>query len=192
MVKLSSSFQALLLASAVCAPLVAAADTPSDRITGAYVDLGRAPHGADSSNSLTLGVAVPYALTESMRSGALSFYGDYFLSVWNAPLPRDQGGWHNYYQIGAIGTFRWRFAGGDSPWYTEAGIGVTQMNDIYHTPDREFSTRFQFTEALGVGYSFGAERRQEVSLRFQHFSNADIKTPNPGENWFRVRYLYRF
>jgi lipid A 3-O-deacylase len=192
MSKIPSYFKALLLASAACLSFGAAADTPSDRMTGAYVDLGRAPHGGDSSNSLTLGLVVPYALTESMRSGPLSFYADYFVSLWNAPLPKDQGGYHNYYQIGAIANLRWRFNGGDSPWYTEAGIGVSQMNDIYLTPDREFSTRFQFTEQIGVGYTFGAERRQEVSLRLQHFSNADIKTPNPGENWLRVRYLYRF
>ena len=34
--------------------------------------------------------------------------------------------------------------------------------------------------------------RQEVSLRFQHFSNAGIKEPNPGENFFQVRYSSRY
>jgi lipid A 3-O-deacylase len=31
-----------------------------------------------------------------------------------------------------------------------------------------------------------------VSVRVQHVSNASIKKPNPGANFVRLRYLYRF
>jgi lipid A 3-O-deacylase len=191
----SRRLQAALFAALFSVSLTAAAQSTfetQDRSKGVYIDLGRAPHGADSSNSLTAGLVVPYALTEGMKSGPLSFYADYFAAVWNAPRPTDVGGYHNYYQIGAIAMWRWRFAGGASPWFAEAGIGVTTMNDLYETPVKEFSTRFQFTEPAGVGYTFGDHGQQEVSLRLQHFSNGHVKTPNPGENWVRVRYLYRF
>nr|WP_311732042.1 acyloxyacyl hydrolase [Variovorax paradoxus] len=53
-------------------------------------------------------------------------------------------------------------------------------------------TRFQFTEQLGIGRNFGAQGEHELSLRLRHFSNAGIRKPNPGENFVRVRYLYRF
>ena len=40
--------------------------------------------------------------------------------------------------------------------------------------------------------SFGARGEHEVSLRLQHFSNAGIKHPNPGETFVRLRYVRRF
>ncbi|KDD61989.1 lipid A 3-O-deacylase domain protein [Bordetella bronchiseptica OSU553] len=39
-----------------------------------------------------------------------------------------------------------------------------------------------------MGYRFGPERAYEVSLRVQHFSNAGIKKPNPGENFMFLRF----
>jgi len=33
---------------------------------------------------------------------------------------------------------------------------------------------------------------ETFSLRVQHFSNAGIKEPNPGETFYKVRYAYRF
>ena len=66
------------------------------------------------------------------------------------------------------------------------------MDSIYRTASREFSTTFQFTEQLGGGRNFGSRGEHEVSVRVQHFSNGGIKEPNPGENFWQVRYLYRF
>jgi lipid A 3-O-deacylase len=87
---------------------------------------------------------------------------------------------------------RYRFGDGGSPWFAEGGVGATLMDRIYRTPDRSFSTAFQFTEVLGIGRSFGEKGAHEVSLRVQHFSNAGIKKPNPGETFLRLRYAYRF
>ena len=81
---------------------------------------------------------------------------------------------------------------GQSPWFAEAGIGGTLMDSLYRTTSREFSTAFQFTEQIGVGRNFGERGEHELSVRLQHVSNGGIKEPNPGENFWRVRYLYRF
>ena len=43
-----------------------------------------------------------------------------------------------------------------------------------------------------MGISLGGHGEHEVGLRVQHFSNADIRLPNPGETFLRVRYAYRF
>lgn len=51
-----------------------------------------------------------------------------------------------------------------------------------------FSTTFNFGEHLAVGRQLGATRHHEVALRVQHFSNAGIRQPNPGENLVQVRY----
>lgn len=88
-----------------------------------------------------------------------------------------------------IATLRYRFAGGQSPWFVDAGVGATLFNHVYRTSDREFSTAFQFTEVLGMGFTADPH---EFALRLQHISNADIRKPNPGENLVRLRYSYRF
>ncbi|MDM0014236.1 acyloxyacyl hydrolase [Variovorax sp. J22P168] len=164
---------------------------PEDREPGVYIDLGQAPHSNADTDSLTLGVVVPWTRRQSVQGGALSFYWDFFISQWRAPRP-DNMDKRSYTQIGAIANWRYRFNQGDSPWFAEAGVGATVMDSLYHTPDRDFSTTFQFTEVLGFGRNFGSQGEHELSLRLQHFSNAGIKKPNPGENFVRVRYLYRF
>jgi lipid A 3-O-deacylase len=134
------------------------------------------------------GALVATAATE--QTGALTGYWDVFISNWHAPALDD--GPRNYAQIGALYTWRYRFGAGSSPWFAEGGIGGSVMDHVYKTPDRSFSTAFQFTEVLGVGRSFGENGAHELSLRVQHFSNAGIKKPNPGETFLRLRYTYHF
>ena len=186
---MSADAKAALFAGALCLSTVAGAF--DDQSKAIYLEAGRAPHGSASTDSATLGFVVPWAYGPSVRDGALSFYWDFFLGQWYAEEP-SRLGHHSYTQIGAIANWRYRFSGGASPWFVEAGIGGTVLDGIYRTPNREFSTAFQFTEQLGFGRSFGPRGEHELSVRLQHFSNADIKRPNPGENFVRVRYLYRF
>ncbi|KAF1068566.1 acyloxyacyl hydrolase [Variovorax sp.] len=162
-----------------------------DSQRGFYVEGGRAPHGQmGSTNAFTVGMTLPWSPRQPVQEGALTTYWDVFLSDWQAPALDD--GRHDYVQIGAIYTWRWRFAHGGSPWYVEGGVGGSVMDHVYRTPDRSFSTAFQFTEVLGVGRSFGDHGEHDLSLRVQHFSNGGIKKPNPGENFVRVRYTYHF
>ncbi|VTU14275.1 Lipid A 3-O-deacylase (PagL) [Variovorax sp. SRS16] len=171
--------------------LSACAAAFDDQSNGIYVEAGRAPHGDTGTNAMEVGLVTPWAYGPSVLGGPLSFYGDFFLSQWRAPQASGPGH-HGYTQIGAIANWRWRLDDGASPWFAEAGIGATVLDGIYRTPHRQFSTAFQFTEQIGIGRNFGARGQHELSLRLQHFSNADIKRPNPGENFLRVRYLYRF
>lgn len=81
---------------------------------------------------------------------------------------------------------------GRSPWFFEAGIGLSVMDRHYRTPDKTFSTTFNFYDVVGLGRSFGAAREQELSLRLMHISNASIRKPNPGEEFLELRYSRRF
>jgi lipid A 3-O-deacylase len=171
--------------------LATAAAALDDRSNGIYLEAGRAPHGDAATNSLTLGFVAPWAYGPSVTGGPLSFYWDFFLSQWNANDASGIGR-QRYTQIGAIANWRYRFGEGGSPWFAEAGVGGTVLDRLYRTPGRAFSTAFQFTEQIGIGRNFGEFGQHELSLRLQHFSNADIKKPNPGENFLRLRYLYRF
>lgn len=187
---MTSCAKALLCAGAVLLSAGSHA-APGDKAMGIYVDAGTTPQSGRSTDSLTLGVTMPVGTNHLVWGGDVSFYGDFFLSGWRAPTPAGNEN-DSYTQIGAIANVRYRFAEGRSPWFVEAGLGATVMDHLYRTSNREFSTTFQFTELVGVGLSFGAQREHEVSVRLQHFSNARIKEPNPGENFVRVRYLYRF
>ena len=95
-------------------------------------------------------------------------------------------------QLALIPVFRHRMDQGRSPWFMEGGVGVTVTSSLYRSGATHFSTSFNFGSHVGAGYSFGAGRQHEVSLRVEHFSNAGIKHPNPGENFAQLRYLCRF
>lgn len=180
--------------------LATSAAQADDRSMAIYGDLGRASHGdLGATNLASIGVTLPWTTFEATRSGAWSSYADVFVSGWQAPRVDGAGSTHiggndhrRFLQIGALAMWRYRFGQGSSPWFAEAGLGATVMNHIYRRPDREFSTAFQFTEALAIGRSFGQHGRHEVSLRVQHFSNAGIKKPNPGETFAKIRYAYHF
>lgn len=168
-----------------------AAHAFDDNARGVYLDGGHAAHGEKGdANSGTVGLTLPWWPGKPVQQGALTGYWDVFVSNWHAPALGD--GPRNYAQIGALYTWRYRFGQGSSPWFAEGGIGGSVMDRVYRTPDRSFSTAFQFTEVLGVGRSFGDTGAHELSLRVQHFSNAGIKKPNPGETFLKLRYTYRF
>jgi lipid A 3-O-deacylase len=112
-----------------------------------------------------------------------------YVSQWSA---RRNEGRASFSQVGLLPVLRLRSAGGSSSWFAEAGIGVTLMNRIYRTQSKEFSTRFNFVDVIGVGLGFGAQRHQELSLRLAHLSNGFIKNPNPGENFLQLRYAVIF
>lgn len=182
----------MLLSAACCSLSIAATAAGMDNAPGAYIDLGQSLQGPGDTDSLTFGAVLPWTHGQSVQEGARSFYWDFFLSWWRAPAPPDGVDRRSYTQLGVVANWRYRFEQGDSPWFVEAGFGGTLMNSIYRTPDREFSTTFQFTEQLGVGRSFGSQGEHELSVRLQHVSNAGLKEPNPGENFVRLRYLHRF
>ena len=178
----------VLVASSLLAGSVSALAQADDR-TGLHMEAGLSRHAVGNTNVAVVGAYLPWAPGAGGPGGSTSFAWDVFVSQWHAP----RGSSHrNYVQLGVLATWRYRFAGGTSPWFADAGIGPTVFNHVYRTPDREFSTAFQFMEVLALGRSFGERGQHEVSLRLQHVSNGSIKKPNPGENSVRLRYLYRF
>ncbi|MDM0090837.1 MULTISPECIES: acyloxyacyl hydrolase [unclassified Variovorax] len=162
-----------------------------DATPGFYVEGGHALHGGADTEAWALGAVLPWSPSGAGVVNGRSFAWDVFASQWRAP---DVGGdgRRGYAQLGVIATWRYRFDQGASPWFVEGGLGGTVMNHVYRTPERSFSTAFQFTEVAGLGRSFGARGEHELSVRLQHVSNGGIKKPNPGANFVRLRYLYRF
>ena len=184
-------FRKALVALLACL-LPALACAFQDRSTGLYLEGGNTffRDGDSSTDSLGVGMLFPWSPMSAFAQGSQSLYWDVFLSNWSA---RDEtGGRSNFAQAGAILTWRYRFSQGTSPWFGELGVGASLMDRTYHTPERQFSSNFQFTEVMGVGLSLGDHGQHELGLRLQHFSNGGIKKPNPGETFVRARYTYRF
>lgn len=113
---------------------------------------------------------------------------------------------------GTVGTIRTR-SGDDSlnnagvsfalrlwpyhPWWAharqflEGGSGVNFFSQT-HLGDKRISTSLQFGSFVGFGVRFGKNERYEIGYRQIHFSNANIKRPNPGLDFDELRLAYRF
>ncbi len=157
------------------------------RPTGVMVQGGAAPHGTVAAS---VG-AVWQSDWRWKRSALFSYQTEFFLSQWRAD--RFGGGGHyGLQQAVLLPVLRAQPDAGRSPWFFELGIGASYLSKDYHTPDKEFGSRWNFYDMLGVGYQFGAGRTQELGLRYTHISNLSIRKPNPGEDFLMLRYARRF
>jgi len=100
----------------------------------------------------------------------------------------------NLFDLGLTPVFRMQrdasLSSGVSP-YAEAGIGPHLISET-RLGNQQYSTAFQFGTLLGFGLGFGDRGQYEISYRYQHLSNADIKTPNQGMNLHLLRLGYSF
>ena len=72
-------------------------------------------------------------------------------------------------------------------YYVEGAIGLHFVSThISHS--RVFSTVVQFGDHVGAGMRFGREGRYDLGVRLQHLSNGSLKQPNPGINFWLVRF----
>lgn len=174
---------ALFLPALLATPLCLAADW---RPGGAFAEAGFAARG---THAATAGLVWPWDWRRPALGGELSGTTELFLSQWSA---RDVAGRQGFTQIGLVPLFRLRLDAGRSPWFVEGGIGISLLDEIYRTPTKNFSTTGNFYDVAALGRSVDDARRQELSLRLTHISNASVKRPNPGENFLQLRYAMRF
>jgi len=62
----------------------------------------------------------------------------------------------------------------------------------FHSGVKRFGSKFNFGDHAAIGLQLGKSRQHEVALRIEHFSNAGIEHPNPGENFLQLRYSHKF
>ena len=119
-------------------------------------------------------------------TGALSAYWDAGIARWSLQ------GHENW--VGRLGlAARYEFKS-ESTWapYIEYGVGGAYVPHMQVTNTRYFSTHFQFANRVEIGYRFGSQHENELGLQFLHYSNANIKKPNPGADFINLRYTRRF
>ncbi|MDP9920711.1 hypothetical protein J2W24_006393 [Variovorax boronicumulans] len=155
--------------------------------SSAFVQAGSA-HG---TRTLTVGLSWDLPYRWQLGPGELSSYLEASYAYWQIQSA-DRAGLSHLSQLALVPVLRYRPEEGASPWFFETGVGVTATSSRYRTRQKSFSTSFNFSTHLAVGRSFGAQREHEIALRLEHFSNAGIKHPNPGENFVQLRYARRF
>jgi lipid A 3-O-deacylase len=156
------------------------------RPDGVGLQAGPASHGA---SAVSAGVIWEWSARKERRA-LFTGQTELILSHWRAHAMG--GGSQTLQQVTLLPVLRMELDRGRSPWYLEAGIGASWLSRAYVTPEKEFSTRWNFYDVLGGGYRFGARGEHEVGLRYLHVSNAGIKKPNPGEDFLLLRYARRF
>jgi lipid A 3-O-deacylase len=109
---------------------------------------------------------------------------EYALGSVRAPSGKRHG---DLWQIGATPYLRWWFAGNTG---LEYGLGANLFSGT-RLGDKEISTAFQFGNTLGVFHRL-RDTPWIVGLRLTHYSNADIKQPNPGQDYLQLRASYEF
>lgn len=143
-----------------------------------------------STRSASIGATWDWTFDRAIGPGRLGGYWEGSAAVWSYPAV--EGVRRELLQLGLKPVFRYRLEGLASPWFLEAGVGLSLTSRVYHTERKQFSTAFEFGDHLAVGRSFGAAGDQELALRIEHFSNGSIRQPNPGETFLQLRYAWRF
>lgn len=109
------------------------------------------------------------------------------LSYWHAQTADGRQGMAH---LALVPLLRWRPRDGSSPWFVEAGIGLSLHQRNYEAQDARMSTRLNFYDVLAVGRNLGPG--QELSLRGVHVSNGGVRRPNPGADIILLRWTRRY
>jgi lipid A 3-O-deacylase len=168
---------------AIAAPAVA-----DGRSADAYfLQAGWAEHG----QTATLGWTWDTSWQREFAHGRLTAHWEASFGRWRSETASSRREFAWVTQVGVTPVLRWQPQSWER-WFMEAGIGANLLLPIYRSGDHTFSTAFNFGDHIAVGRRVGEAGKHEVLLRLQHYSNASIKQPNPGENFVQLRYVHRF
>ncbi|MBI5721003.1 MAG: acyloxyacyl hydrolase [Rubrivivax sp.] len=193
----SSAISAALLALAlICAPGARALCLWPGAEEGAQQTPGECPaYGfgqwsrSNRSEAFAAGVLWPWIDAPPLWPGRLTWQIEATVGAWRSLASAQAGEPHFSLQLGLKPSARWAFGPG---WFLEAGIGLNVVTPRYRGGDRRFSTRLNFGDHIALGVRFGERGRHELQVRVEHFSNAGLRRPNPGEDFGQVRYAWRF
>ncbi len=176
-----------VLAAGGCYPVSAQSLAPV-RPLAWFVQAGSA--GGGDTLAATVGVTADWGWQKAVGIGLLT--GTWEASVGHWRTERTGQSDRQVWQFGVTPALRLYTSGARSGFFGEIGIGANVLTPRYERGDKEFSTKFNFGDHIGAGYRFGAQGENELTLRIQHYSNASIKKPNPGENFLQLRYARHF
>lgn len=150
------------------------------------------PGLAESARSLIAGVSWPPVWHRQFAQGRAEVYWEASFGRWVGQRDADRVHSRWVTQLELAPVVRWQPAGDGPQGFVEGGIGASIVTPTYHRQAKAFSTAFNFGDHVAIGWRFGEAGQHEIAFRLQHFSNADIKQPNPGENFRQLRYTYGY
>lgn len=182
-------------AQAALEPPAAAATPPTSETTSAPLaallptSIFLQPGAGAHVETVSLGAIWALPWQRDFRFGRLATSVEAALGEWQTHGQRHHS--HPFTQIGFTPSLRLYPDAWHGPWFVEAGVGANVIAPAYHTDGKRFSTQFNFGDHVGIGREFATAHRQEVVLRIEHFSNAGVDHPNPGENFVQLRWVVR-
>jgi lipid A 3-O-deacylase len=170
----------------VCASSLCAGDKAHAAALGPSSVFLQAGFGDQDTNAYLAGLTWTLPLQYDFDGGWIGGFVEGALGRWQTERREDSTAWPT--QISATPTLR-LYPARAAPWFAEVGVGANYIVPLFRSGHKHFSTEFNFGDHAGIGRAFG---RSELLLRIEHFSNAGISHPNPGENFGQLRYAYRF
>ena len=108
-------------------------------------------------------------------------------SIWRVP---DLGGITRRFDLNVTPVWRSESAfGGAAKGYLEAGLGVYLLSHTINNDNNRLPSALEFGSHLGAGVQL--DPRLSVGLAVQHISNAGLKQPNGGINFYMLTASYR-
>ena len=108
-------------------------------------------------------------------------------SIWRVP---DLGGITRRFDLNVTPVWRSESAfGGAAKGYLEAGLGVYLLSHTINNDNNRLPSALEFGSHLGAGVQL--DPRLSVGLAVQHISNAGLKQPNGGINFYMLTANYR-
>lgn len=147
---------------------------------------------ADDANALHVGIQKSFDPTWGfLNSPKINITTQFSIGGWRGT--GDYQKKENLMDFAILPTLRYFPSGKDTgSFFVEGGVGVHLLSRTQINENRRFSTAFQFGDVVGLGWKFGAQRNNELGLRFQHISNSSIKRPNSGINFAELRWATSF
>jgi lipid A 3-O-deacylase len=155
-------------------------------LSSAFVQVG----AAQDARMIIAGATWDWAWRRDLAAGRASGYWEASFGRWSSDGAHGGHAW--VAQLGVTPVLRLYPHAWGGRWFVEAGVGANLLLPVYNSRTKRFSTAFNFGDHLAIGRRFGEDDRHEVALRIQHFSNAGIREPNPGEDFVQLRYSRRF
>ena len=147
----------------------------------------------DSDGTEVLRIGMQKRWHHSWFNGGAWYLGGYWDSEL-AFMQADRGSTDEAYGLSITPVFRYqrdaRLSSGLTP-FAEAGLGFHLFSETKFG-DNDLSTLSQFGSLVGLGVAFGERGQYELTYRFTHISNGDIKKPNDGLDLHMLKLGYNF
>lgn len=180
--KISNSMSVLGIAAALLC-----ASVPARAVDAVALEYGHAEHARLARIGLQWFWEKQWWKSNGTHIGG---YWDFTLSQWRGDRYRGIAGRsQDIAVLGITPVFRFQ-SNSRKGLYLEAGIGAHLLSERYDNDGKQLSTRFQFGDHIGLGYVF--ENNLDLTLKFQHFSNAGIKKPNDGADFAVLTVRHSF